>query len=268
MPKRKGAIAKNVLVELYVNQKLSGKEIGKRLGRDTKGIFYWMQKYGIKSRPCSVPGQHRKYVRNDAFFQAWSSEMAWVLGLMFADGNVSPNGNGWVCTLTSIDQSLLKKAALLLGTNSPIRKQKNRNAFRLTVGNTLIGRDLIAFGCIPAKSLVKQFPIIPDALLSHFVRGLWDGNGCIRGFNRQQVNSNPRVVTAVYSSGSAAFAISLRDMIFQHTGVNANVGEYERHQYKIPYWQDKARKVLSWIYQDSTPQTRLERKFSIASEFL
>jgi hypothetical protein len=41
--------------------------------------------------------------------------------------------------------------------------------------------DLIKQGCVPAKSHVVQFPTqIHQRLISHFIRGVFDGDGCAR----------------------------------------------------------------------------------------
>lgn len=39
--------------------------------------------------------------------------------------------------------------------------------------------DLIALGCVQRKSLVLEFPVLHDDLLKHFIRGYFDGDGCI-----------------------------------------------------------------------------------------
>ena len=45
-------INKEILVELYVNQKLSLSEIAKKFGCNGTNILYWLKKYDIKRRPA------------------------------------------------------------------------------------------------------------------------------------------------------------------------------------------------------------------------
>ena len=48
--------------------------------------------------------------------------------------------------------------------------------------------DLINLGCIPNKSLTLTFPdFINDELLPHFIRGYFDGDGCIWNGKRKKV---------------------------------------------------------------------------------
>ena len=45
-----------------------------------------------------------------------------------------------------------------------------------------IAEDLIKLGCVPNKSLILEFPTkeqVPDKLINHFMRGYFDGDGCI-----------------------------------------------------------------------------------------
>lgn len=42
--------------------------------------------------------------------------------------------------------------------------------------------DLYDKGCVPNKSLILEFPnkdIVPDNLIYHFIRGYFDGDGCL-----------------------------------------------------------------------------------------
>ena len=50
-------------------------------------------------------------------------------------------------------------------------------------------KDLKALGCVPAKTFKLKFPNLPKQYISHFVRGYFDGDGCIttNGHNRPSV---------------------------------------------------------------------------------
>src|SRR5690606_6778822 len=48
------------------------------------------------------------------------------------------------------------------------------------IGNTYLCNSLISLGCGPRKSqLGMQFPNLPKHLIHHFIRGFFDGDGCI-----------------------------------------------------------------------------------------
>lgn len=275
----KGPIGKNALVNLYINQKLSMREVGERLDRCGANILYWLREHDIETRVPNSPGDYQLYKRDELFFDAWSPEMAWVLGLMFADGNVKQaSQNGWSCTLYSVDVRLLQQVAELIQTGATPRRGTG-SAYTLLVGSTLIGRSLVALGCIPAKSRTMQFPVVPPAYLSHFVRGLWDGDGCIFVRERQRSRTRHgtpnthryREVTTEYVSGSKCFVAALRDHIREQVEIPTRVRKRQAQYkpfYTISYYHRNSLRLLSWMYQDSAPQTRLDRKYNLAKEFL
>ncbi|MHC4267591.1 MAG: hypothetical protein ACYSTS_03920, partial [Planctomycetota bacterium] len=88
---------------LYWNDKLSLAKIGERFCVDRAVIFGYMKRYKIQVRNKS---QARKLAAdegrlsidlfevNDRFFSIWSAKMAWVLGYIFADGNIHPQAQG------------------------------------------------------------------------------------------------------------------------------------------------------------------------------
>ena len=43
--------------------------------------------------------------------------------------------------------------------------------------------DLINLGCVPKKSLILLPPKLKDELISHFIRGYFDGDGSIGKYN-------------------------------------------------------------------------------------
>lgn len=271
---RKSPIPQKQLAKL-VNQGLSFQEIGQVFDRTPSGIHYWIHKYGIMPRSQSeaLRGVHgHKHNRN--FFKHWSPEMAWVLGLMFSDGNVTrTSANGYTATLTSIDKDLLEQVAYLVDTEARPRKWAGKPALTLIVGAADLCEDLIALGCVPTKSRIMQFPNVPPAYVSHFVRGLWDGDGSIFTRTRKRDGATKAYleVTLGYVCGSREFVQGLRDAIFEHTGVKANIKERKGQAnpyYVISYYHRNSLLILPWMYSNSTPQTRLGRKYEVATLFL
>lgn len=120
-----------------------------------------------------------------------TSQKAYFLGLMYADGYISHSTrkNGSVYYIMSIslqvqDKSVLEKLRnemnrpnelILVKTNG-----KRNPQYRFTVSGEKIHHDLEKHGCIERKSLNLQFPTtVPEELMSHFIRGYFDGDGCI-----------------------------------------------------------------------------------------
>ena len=63
----------------------------------------------------------------------------------------------------------------------PIKIEREKYV-KLKISNKHIGNSLINKGCIPKKSLILEFPNlsqVPKFLIRHFIRGYFDGDGCI-----------------------------------------------------------------------------------------
>lgn len=273
MPK-KGKLEKELLVTLYSEQMMTMAEVGRKLDRCPANILYWLRKYGIPSRHYERRQDGIKYHYNTDFFKVWSPEMAWVLGLMFSDGCVSrTNKNSWSCTLHSIDDTMLLNVAQIIGTDAPLFKSKTKSTFSLSVGNTLAGNDLIALGCTPKKSRTMKFPDVPTKYASHFVRGLWDGDGCIfeRTRKRKGRTKAYHEITLSYVSGSKEFVKTLAAVISHQTGIVARMKERKAQYspyYVISYYHRNSLKLLPWLYGGSTEKTRLARKYRVIKELV
>ena len=96
---------------------------------------------------------------------------------------------------------------------------------------------------------------IPETMLKHFIRGFFDGDGCIT-----DTQGYPHIT---FSSGSEQFLKQLTK-IFLKLGVKLQSKNdipliYNNNQ--ISYFCSNAMKILKWLYEDSTPLTRLDRKY-------
>jgi len=187
---------------------------------------------------------------NIDFFKAWSPEMAWVLGLYFADGCVH-KGKGWNISLVSCDFSLLDKVRGHMQSAHAITS--NRSWYQFQIGRTEIAQDLIELGLLPRKSLVMCFPDVPDMLLPHFIRGYMDGDGCL-------MYKGPYLHT-VFTCASTSFLDVLENIINlpcqRYRATDSVVTQHLRYA-------DRASHILlDWLYRDATPRTCLQRKHEI-----
>lgn len=128
--------------------------------------------------------------------------MAWVLGLLFTDGNIS---NAGVVALTSIDLGLLEKVKHHLELTQSITKRaqsydKSRYIYILQFGREKMREDLDKLGLTERKSLTMAFPDIPEQYIRHFIRGCWDGDGSVYFEKRR-----PEKIRASYTCGSEQF---------------------------------------------------------------
>src|SRR3990167_6722771 len=124
----------------------------------------------------------RKYTVNHNFFENINNQKnAYCLGLWCADGHNLKNEKG--ISISIIDLDIIGKIKKCLGYTGPMFKKKlpsEKFSYSLHITSLKLCQDLIKWGCVPRKSYCLEFPKnILDNLMSHFIRGFFDGDGCL-----------------------------------------------------------------------------------------
>lgn len=106
---------------------------------------------------------------------------AYTLGLITSDGNVNRDGTIRIY-LTESDKYVLEEinSRLLNGTGnlSVDKKQNGRDVARLGFYGKAICKNLAQYNVIPNKSeFLTNICILPEGLMHHYIRGLFDGDG-------------------------------------------------------------------------------------------
>src|SRR5437763_274151 len=96
------AIENDLLRQLYVDERLTAEAIAARIGCSPIAILRRLRKYGILARSRGPLPQAKTLNGN----LTWSPNLAWAVGLMATDGNLS--GDGRHLSLVSKDRELLE----------------------------------------------------------------------------------------------------------------------------------------------------------------
>ncbi len=119
---------------------------------------------------------------------------------------------------------------------------------------------LFELGIIANKSLKVKFPNVPDKFLSHFIRGVFDGDGCV--FFEARSKKSPLRVSFV--SGSKAFMTALERNLHLNAGLRKRT-IYKHHakntSYCIRYGHNDSLRFFDYIYEGADESMRLERKY-------
>jgi len=257
---RKIELSKEKLYELYYEQKLSLQKIGELYGKPREYIYRWMRKYGFKTRTRPEAWKHRGtddvYEINEKFFDNWSDRMAYVLGLILTDGNIGTDDNR--ISITMKDAEHLEKVKKKLKSNHPIKYRKFHGIYQFGFAREKMSDRLNELGIIKNKSLIVGFPKVPDKFLSHFIRGVFDGDGTV--FFERSRKSPLRVS---FTSGSKKFITALEDILHTQAGVSKRT-IYKLHRkntsYYIRYCHKDSLKFFDYIYAGADESMLLERK--------
>lgn len=193
---------------------------------------------------------------NIDFFKVWSEEMAYILGLIAADGNVIDEPKRLTITLENKDRYMLEKIAGIMGSNRPIAKRKTGcNDFVITSGE--IVTDLNQLGIFPKKSLSLEWIDVPEEYMNHFIRGYIDGDGCICLYPsyRQLQSGELRVDNKFEISmlGTENFLKGIAFNISKHLNLPYQSNYQTSSKAKrLKYGGKKALEIAKWLYKDAT----------------
>ena len=116
----------------------------------------------------------------------------------------------------------------------------------------VIADNLIAFGVIPRKSTTDHYmPNIPDHLMPHFIRGYFDGDGCIMTHD----DGRPKLVSIL---GRKTFLDGISNWLNNHYVATNYVNMNTYYDMRISSMLDVNR-FYHLIYQDAT--IFLQRKY-------
>lgn len=130
---------------------------------------------------------------NDDYFETIDTEeKAYFLGFMFADGCVTDGTKRQkriIISIQSRDIEILTKfkKAINYSGDIKVRTRPNKPKHHKEMANLdfcseKMANDLIDKGCVPRKSLILKAPSfkqVPEHLVKHFIRGVFDGDGSI-----------------------------------------------------------------------------------------
>lgn len=262
---------KQEIIRLYFEEKKSMSYIAKQFDVDKTGISILFKRENLKAR---THGEGiRKYQVNENYFDNIDTpNKAYILGFLYADGYNNPITKSMVLDLKDIDKEILEKISKELGNTRPLyfytsinkTDKKERHNCRLTISNKHIHEQLLKLGVIPNKTFILSFPdFIPDNLMSHFIRGYFDGDGCFSYSNK----TNRSYITICSSD---IFCEELASFLKEKENITLHVNNISNKNEKTKIARTSSKKeiinFLKYIYRDS--DLKLERKYKKAIEFL
>lgn len=202
------------LIDNFAN--LSKKEIAEELNRTPNAVQLKANRLGLK--------KPEKYFYDKRFFQYINSEeKAYWLGFFFADGytQYNPKQRNYEASvmLSSKDLGHLKKLNKSVNGNIEIKTQirgcgfdngKQYEVSSIRFYSTEFIKDLIRWGCTPNKVKQMVFPKIDESFIWPFIRGYFDGDGCI---TLDKKRNTPR---CDFASTSYEFLDDIREILYKN----------------------------------------------------
>lgn len=235
-------------------------------------------------------GGHNRYKFKLDFFEKWTPEMAYVLGFLYADGDIEDvrkSSRTQYITFPSVDKDILESIKIAIGSEHKISCRKHHkfispngktyecaDFYRFRIGSKKMFDDLLKLGLTPRKSLTIKFPKnIPTDCLNHFIRGYFDGDGCITikhgiGKYGQRILKG---LAVIFTSGSKDFLEGLSKRAYEINGFEKKE-VYDSVKYSRAYSLRYATvsESLKWFkifYGDTISDLFLQRKFNVFKKY-
>ncbi len=216
-------------------------------------IYNILKRNNIYCRDSSIC--NLKYKVDYNFFERIDTEeKAYWLGFIVADGCVYKHTI--TITLHSQDKDHLHKFLDNIKSNHKIYNNyyKDRDKFYPSVSVThykLID-DLSRYGVISCKTFKTCFPNIPTKLQRHFIRGVFDGDGCINKTQKGQLR--------VHIAGTKKLLNSIQKILCYNCSLKKTKFGKKNKSYILMYAGNKQiPKIMNYLYNNSS--IYLNRKY-------
>jgi len=254
----------NEIVSLY-QQDTSISQLAKQYEVSYPNI----RKLLLKRNLLKVNPKHRR-LKNpnldlELFKKIDTSFKAYLLGLICADGHISKNVE---ITLQEKDKELLECIKTRIGMTSDLIFKKGvggnrQNAYRLFICSKEIVNQLNIIGLTNNKTedlSIQVLDHVPNSLLRDFVRGFFDGDGCITETkNEYDLNL----------IGCQSFIEPLKDLLETVLGIHFSITKHGTTSY-IRTIRVSGRyqciKFAEWMYAGST--IYMQRKYDKYQELV
>ena len=246
----------------------ASRENGKKGGRPLSGVsktcltcgnVFYIPKWRLNQNPnrgsyCSRECQGNPRIEiNKDYFKIQSSDMAYVLGLLSADGCITNNQ----MSLKLIDRDILEKIKVSMCSDLSICKAgKNQGGLdnyqiRVSLSNFTISP--VEYGLTERKTFTNQFSKkLKSRFYSDFIRGYFDGDGCISYSKDKRKNSYSSEIVIVGTE-------DVLSKIIEYSQVIGKIMPYGKVFKLRIYGVEKLKAFFDYIYS-SNSRLFLDRK--------
>jgi len=211
----------------------------------------------VKRQGLSTKRQNnRKNIFNYHYFDTIDTpDKAYFLGWLYSDGNNYPENHSVQLKIKDSDIEILEVIrSYIADENYPIKivKRKNENTqCNLIFSNIHFSNKCIEKGVFKDKTFTLKFPNekqVPKHLQSHFIRGYFDGDGCILTSKNKNYNrlNYQFIISGNYEVLSGIQIILMNQLDFKQTKLIKN-----KNIFNMCYGGNKqVKKIYNWLYKD------------------
>lgn len=198
----------------------------------------------------------------------WSPKIAYVVGLITTDGNLSPDGRH--IDITSNDSQLLETAKKCLKIENKITPKYSgstgwKSSYHIQFGNVIFYKWLLNIGLMPNKSKIIGPLEIPEKYFFHFLRGFLDGDGNILKYMDKVFPKSERLYLRFYCA-STKHLKWLQENIRRLAKIEGRIKK-DAKIYTLVYAKKESLKLIPLIYPNKNVPC-LTRKYKLIESFI
>lgn len=202
----------------------------------------------------------RKYSFNQGFFSIIDSEeKAYIFGYLLADGCNFEKRHSIQMSCAEKDRDILEKINNILNSTYLIKNVniKNKTYCRLSFSSKVMSEDLAKLGCVQNKTFLINFIDLGN-IQNHFIRGFFDGDGCVSySFAKRDNCYGNSFLSVITFTSTDKFCLGLKKYIFENLGINSTIlCRFPERNNNIRTLQisgnTQVKKLRNWMYNNST----------------
>lgn len=249
-----------IVIDNYDNKKWGQKKSGEQFSLSPATVKKILVKNGIKIRDFHTSIQIangiynrscQQYSKNEFFFKNETPDMAWLLGFLASDGNVSKKENLIRIELSSVDKEILEKIKELVAIDNPIHLHENKKGFQFATLSWSCKEhkeDLKKYGIVPNKIYILTPPTkLNENFYIDYIRGYFDGDGTVN-LNRGSHGNSLRWSIC----GASKVLLKWIVEVLEKNGIPAvNIHKDSSHSndfYSIVYSTNSTKKIFNLLY--------------------
>ena len=251
------------VIELHQNGMLH-KDIRYALLVSDQGINKTIDRNGIPR--MSYTERNRHYDRNSNYFDVIdTANKAYFFGLLCSDGSNSIGHRQIIISLQEEDGYLLEKLKEELEYTGEIKicdrnhqlNPKHKITHRFAMQDIHMSEQLEQMGMVARKSYNFKFPTcVPDEFMRDFLRGYFDGDGCVGYYERYKKGNSSLV-------GTHDFCINVQKILAERDIKSCIVHPKQCKDSDTYVLMTSATNAtyhfLSWLYDDA--EIKMIRKY-------
>jgi hypothetical protein len=215
-------------------------------------------------------GKHTTPERSILTSLEWTAEKAWWLGATMGDGHSDNRKGDREITFTSGDLDLVSKWARLAEVEDRVKIRASQKYWTASFGDIRLTEWLAGYGMAGRKGTKLIWPVdMPEELVVHFARGLWDTDGHIGKLaNRAHKVDAIRVCFVNKSPAMAEGLIKFFPSLMRSVQI-IKKGPYVGYEYAEARASGKrAVEFVKEVYLNAPEHLRCDRKYKTAVDFL